>query len=155
MNDEKIKELEEKLKKQKAERNYNFFRPVGQFIEHVDTVNFSMDEDGNFQFENIGQVNGTPNDNASGASAKVNEELFRFIHPEIEDDEAWRIHRALKRLVANHKVPEICAYLKDLKQRGKLLLPPNPSVAYEELKRLGMPSGDGYSCKHFAACYKE
>ena len=58
MDEKDIEELEERLKKQKADRNYNFFKPVGQFIEHVDTINFSMDKDGNFHFENVGQVNG-------------------------------------------------------------------------------------------------
>ncbi len=41
-------------------RVYNFNHPVGQFIEHVDTVNFSLDGDGKFHFSNVGQVNGTP-----------------------------------------------------------------------------------------------
>ena len=113
MNDEKIKEIEKKKKKQKVERNYNFFRPVGQFIEHVDTVNFSMDKDGNFQFENVGQVNGIPSKQMPQAAGFDKEERFHFIHPEIEDEEAWRIHNAIKRLVAYQKVPEICAYLKE------------------------------------------
>lgn len=83
------------------------------------------------------------------------EELFHFIHPEIdEDEERWRIHKAIKRLVAHQKVPEICTYLKEQKQKDKLYLPPNPSFVYEELKRLGMPTGDGYSEKYFAGCYK-
>ena len=51
--------LEKLISKRPAERNYNFYRPV-QFIEHVDTVNFSMDHDGTFHFENVGQVNGKP-----------------------------------------------------------------------------------------------
>ena len=84
-----------------------------------------------------------------------NEERFHFVHPEIEDEEAWRIHDAVKRLVAYQKVPEICAYLKVQKMKEKLLLPPNPSFVYEELKRLGMPTGDGYGEKYFAACYKK
>ena len=153
MEDENIKELEEERKGKHAGRTYNFFRPVGQFIEHVDTVNFSMDKDGNFLFENIGQSNGTPKDNVSGVSAQVDEERFHYIHPEIEDDEAWRIHQAVKRLVANHKVPEICAYLKELKQKGKVMLPSNSSIMYNELVRLGMPTGEGYSEKHFTNSY--
>lgn len=155
MEDEKIKELEEKQAKQKAERNYNFYRPVGQFIEHVDTVNFSMDKDGNFQFENVGQMNGVPSNPKSQVAKERNEERFHFIHPEIEDEEAWRIHDAIKRLVSYQKVPEICAYLKEQNQNKKLFLPPNPSFVYEELKRLGMPTGDGFSDKYFAACYKK
>ena len=154
MDDEKIKELEEKQTKQKAERNYNFFRPVGQFIEHVDTVNFSMDKDGNFQFENVGQVNGIPSNQVPQEAERDKEERFHYIHPEIEDDEAWRIHEAVKRLVINQKIPEICAYLKEQKLKSKLLLPPNPSFVYLELKRMGMPSGKGYSEKYFSACYK-
>ena len=52
--------LEKLISKRPAERNYNFYGSVGQFIEHVDTVNFRMDHDGTFHFENVGQVNGEP-----------------------------------------------------------------------------------------------
>ncbi len=82
-----------------------------------------------------------------------NEERFHFVHPEIDDEEAWRIHQAIKRLVAYQKIPEICAYLKELKQRGKVLLPSVSAVMYKELVRLGMPTGDGYSEKHFSNSY--
>ena len=46
--------------------------------------------------------------NKEGDEKKVvaeerDEELFHFIHPEIEDEEAWRIHKAIKRLVAHQK----------------------------------------------------
>jgi hypothetical protein len=85
---------------------------------------------------------------------ETTEERFHFIHPEIEEEEAWKIHRAIKRLVAYQKIPEICAYLKNLNQQNKLLLPPNPSFVYEELVRLGMPTSDGYSDKYFTKCYK-
>jgi FMN phosphatase YigB (HAD superfamily) len=86
-------------------------------------------------------------------SPERNEERFHFVHPEIEDNEAWRIHDAVKRLVAHQKVPEICAYLKELKQKGKVLLPSVSVVMYKELVRLGMPTGDGYSEKHFSNSY--
>jgi FMN phosphatase YigB (HAD superfamily) len=82
-----------------------------------------------------------------------NEERFHFVHPEIEDEEAWRIHDAVKRLVAHQRVPEICAYLKELKQKGKVLLPSVSAVMYNELVRLGMPTGNGYSEKHFTNSY--
>lgn len=82
-----------------------------------------------------------------------NEERFHFVHPEIEDEEAWRIHQAIKRLVAYQKIPEICAYLKELKQKGKVLLPSVSSVMYNELVRLGMPTGNSYSEKHFTNSY--
>lgn len=82
-----------------------------------------------------------------------NEERFHFIHPEIEDDEAWRIHDVVKRLVAYQRVPEICAYLKELKQKEKVLLPSVAGVMYKELVRLGMPTGEGFSEKHFSNSY--
>ena len=83
------------------------------------------------------------------------EELCHFVHPEIEDREAWSIHFSIKRLVAHQKVPEICQYLKELKKKGKILLPQNPSVVYNELRRLGMPNSDGYSDKYFSAWFKK
>ena len=82
-----------------------------------------------------------------------NEERFHFVHPEVDDDEAWRIHDAVKRLVANQRVPEICAYLKEQKKKGMLMLPSIPSVMYNELVRLGMPQGDGFTEKHFRNSY--
>ena len=81
------------------------------------------------------------------------EELFHFIHPEIEAEEALRIHQAIKRAVAYLKSPEICAYLKELKQKGKVMLPPSPTIMYNELVRLGMPTGKGFSEKYFSSCY--
>jgi hypothetical protein len=38
-------------------RTYNFNQQVGQFIEHVDTVYFSLDGDGKFHFSNASEVN--------------------------------------------------------------------------------------------------
>lgn len=41
---------------EKVQRIYNFNNTVGQFIEHVDTVNFTMDGNGEFHFDNVGEV---------------------------------------------------------------------------------------------------
>ena len=101
----------------------------------------------------IGQVIGSQTNYIGDHLAQRNEELFHFVHPEIEDEEAWRIHDAVKRLVAHQRVPEICAYLKELKQKGKILLPSVSAVMYKELVRLGMPTGNGYSEKHFTNSY--
>lgn len=100
-------------------------------------------------------INSTVNEQPESNQPEPAEELFHFIHPEIEEEEAWRIHQAVKRLVLYQKVPEICAYLKKLAGEDKLLLPPNPSFVYDELVRLGMPKEEGYSEKYFAACYKK
>jgi hypothetical protein len=86
-------------------------------------------------------------------SQEHDEERFHFVHPEIEDDEAWHIHDAVKRLVAHQRVPEICAYLKELKRKEKVLLPSVSAVMYKELVRLGMPTGGGFSEKHFSNSY--
>ena len=95
-------------------------------------------------------VSTQPNEVAEVKGQQCDEERFHFVHPEVDDDEAWRIHDAVKRLVAHQRVPEICAYLKELKQKGKVMLPSIASVMYNELVRLGMPSGEGYSEKHFS-----
>jgi len=80
-------------------------------------------------------------------------ELFHFIHPEIEEEEAYRIHNAMSRVVQYQKITEICAYLKELKDRRKVLLPESPNAVYIELRRIGMPSGEGYTEKRFRNCY--
>ena len=96
--DEKKKdteELEELLKKQKADRNYYFFKPVGQFIEHVDTVNFSMDKDGNFHFENVGQVN---KQNAAGENKpkerKATKEMMSRAAKTTQEAGYWKSQRS-------------------------------------------------------------
>ena len=91
--------------------------------------------------------------NAGIVAMERNEVRFHFIHPELEDDEAWRIHDVVKRLVANQRIPEICAYLKELKQKGKIMFPQTSTFMYNELVRLGMPSGDGFTEKHFSNNY--
>lgn len=163
MDDEKIKEFKEKQTKQKAERNYNFFRPVGQFIEHVDTVNFSMDKDGNFQFENVGQVNGSvPNQQSNTISRHEgndemysNEELFKYIHPKISSDQEWQIHEEVKRLITRQGIQEICQYLQKMSNEGNILLPQSAEAAYTELVRMGMPDTDGFSIKTFMKYYRK
>jgi len=82
-----------------------------------------------------------------------NEERFHFVHPELDEEEAWRIHDAVKRLVKHQKAKEICQYLKDLRKERKVLLPESPGIAYKELVRMGMPTGDGFSEKYFSGCY--
>lgn len=81
------------------------------------------------------------------------EELFHFVHPELDEAEAWKTHRAVKRLVEFQKVPDICRYMKELKDKGKVLLPESPKTAYEELVRMGMPRGEGFSEKNFSNSY--
>lgn len=162
--DEKLKELEEELKSQKATRNYNFFRPVGQFIEHVDTVNFSMDKDGTFHFQNVGQVNGVPpatevlapvEEKSDEEVIPEGEELCKFIHPAIDNAKARKIHLVIKRLASTQDIQEICQYLNKMANDELILQPVNPTTAYEELTRMGMPKTAGYSYKTFQKYYRK
>ena len=139
----------DKDKKSEIHITNNFNAPIGQHIDHVDTINFSMDGEGNFQFGMVDSVN---KQNDAGVQDN-SEELFHFVHPEVDDGEARRIHESIKRLVKNHKVPEICTFLKELKDNKKILLPSTSDTMYEELVRLGMPTGEGFSKRHFGNNY--
>ena len=90
---------------------------------------------------------------AKAAAPDQQEELFHFIHPEIEEEEAWHIHKAIKRLVASQGIQEICQYLKHQADTKKVLLPFNAEKIYNELVRMGMPDGEGYTLKTFRNCY--
>jgi hypothetical protein len=140
----------EKEKKSEVHITNNFNAPIGQHIDHVDTINFRMDGEGNFHFEMVENANAI-----AGEESNTNndEEMFHFVHPELDEQEGWKIHNTVKRLVKHQKVMDICLYLKDLKAKGKVLLPQSPSTAYKELVRMGMPSGEGYSEKHFSGSY--
>ena len=91
--------------------------------------------------------NQTPHTQAS------DEELCKFIHPSIGDEEGRQIHEEIKRLVKRNGVQTICEYLLQMARKERILLPPNPSIAYAELVRLGMPNGEGYSEKYFRNHY--
>lgn len=81
-------------------------------------------------------------------------ELFRFVHPALEEEEEWRVHREVERLVKRFDVQEICMRLNQLKKEGKVLLPQNTRNAHEELIRMGMPTGKaGFEYKTFCKYY--
>ena len=82
-----------------------------------------------------------------GEESKPNrdEEMFHFVHPELEEQEGWKIHNAVKRAVKLQGIQMICQYLMQLKDDRKVLLPPNPSAAYSELVRMGMSNGEGFN----------
>lgn len=142
----------EKDKKSGINITNNFNAPIGQHIDHVDTINFSMDGEGNFQFGMVENANNLNRPDKTVPEKK--DELFHFVHPELDDNEAWRVHNAVKRIVMHQKVKEICEYLKGLNKDRKVLLPKSPNVVYQELVRLGMPHSDGFGEKNFSACYK-
>lgn len=83
------------------------------------------------------------------------EEMFHFVHPELDETEAWRIHDAIKRVVKLQGIQMICRYLTQLKNDKKVLLPLVPSAAYVELVRMGMPDGDGFNETTFRKYYNK
>lgn len=129
----------------------NFNAPIGQHIDHVDTIDFHMDGEGNFQFGMVEKVNSLTPDPSTvrEGSSQPDEELFHFIHPSMDDEQEGKIHNEVKRLVKRQGIQMICQHLLRMEADGKLLLPPNPAVIYKELVRLGMPTGEGYSEKYF------
>jgi len=84
-----------------------------------------------------------------------NEERFHFVHPELDETEAWCIHDAVKRVVKLQGIQMICQYLTQLKNDKKVLLPPNPSAAYAELVRMGMSNGEGFNETTFRKYYNK
>ncbi|MBE6270643.1 MAG: hypothetical protein E7101_06795 [Prevotella ruminicola] len=96
-----------------------------------------------------------PDAHAIHQEAPANEVLFKYIHPAVADDnEMWRIHHEVKRLVQRFDVQGICMYLKEMCESKKLLMPLMPSLAYAELVRIGMPSGEGFNESTFRRYYK-
>jgi len=86
------------------------------------------------------------------------EELCHFIHPQLTSEkEVWEIHGMVKRLVASHGIAEICAYLNELGETKKILLPISSQNAFDELHRLGMPdeTKPGFSYKNFCRFYRK
>ena len=89
------------------------------------------------------------------ASAPAQREgLTFFIHPSVDAEQGWQIHDEIVRLVARQGIQEICKYLSQLSEAQKVLLPQNAEKAYNELVRLGLPDGEGYSLKTFTTYYK-
>ena len=83
-----------------------------------------------------------------------NVKLTFFIHPSVDAGQEWQIHDEIARLVTRQGIQEICKYLSQLSVEKKVLLPQNAEKAYNELVRLGMPDGEGYSLKTFMKYYK-
>ena len=92
---------------------------------------------------------------AKAAAPVQQEELFHFIHPEIEEEEAWHIHKAIKRLVVHHGIQDICRFLNEMARDKKILLPQSAEMAYTELRRMGMPDGEGFGKKYFMRYYNK
>jgi hypothetical protein len=100
-------------------------------------------------------LNPTVNVQPQSNQQEPSEEIFHFIHPSLDDEEGWKIHNEVKRLVRRMSLPDIIKYLRKLASKDIVLLPLMPSSAYVELVRMGMPSGEGFSEKYFRNCYMQ
>jgi hypothetical protein len=98
-------------------------------------------------------LHSTKNEQTNNNQQETTEELFHFIHPSVDETEEWQIHNEVKRLVTRQSVQMICQYLLQMRKDNKTLLPPNPSAAYVELVRMGMPSGEGFTESTFRKYY--
>jgi hypothetical protein len=89
-----------------------------------------------------------------GVFDEAPDELFHFIHPTVDPSQEKKIHDEITRLVKRHGIQDICQYLEEMRDEKKVLLPQIAEKLYNELVRLGMPDGEGYSLKTFMRYYK-
>ena len=94
-----------------------------------------------------------PSLSSAASASDQEEEQFHFIHPSLDDDEGWKIHNEVKRLVRRQSAPDIIKYLRKLESENIILLPTVSSVAFDELVRMGMPNTGGFSKEHFRKQY--
>lgn len=96
-----------------------------------------------------------PSSNQDDDECEVPEgEFFKYIHPSVtEDREKLQLHKEVRNLVTHYAIPEICSYLKGMSKEKKIMLPPQSLTVYEELVRMGMPNGEGFTLKTFQNNY--
>ena len=165
-------ELAEVMKALDANRPHitqtmNFNAPIGQQISHVDKMEAHFDKDMGMQITNAGEVSkqGTQNVNPTADDAvtkcdaiTAREELCHIIHPKLygDDDKMIEAHNEIKGLVTNFGVQDICNHLRQMRMQERVLLPASVQAAYDELKRMGMPTDEkGYDYKTFAKYYNK
>lgn len=96
-----------------------------------------------------------PSEAPAAEVKETKEELFKFIHPTVSEEQEQKIHNEVKRLVASQGIQEICQYLLQMVLDKKILLPQSADSAYTELVRMGMPDGEGFQKKTFMKYYKK
>ena len=143
----------------------NFYAPVGQQISHVDKIEAHFDKDMTMHVTDrdglMSENNGKAEEAAETMAQKSktdcpSDDIFRFIHPSLDEAAAQAVHREVVNLCKRFGIQEICAHLDTLVSDRKILLPMSPKSAYDELRRIGMPTDKaGYDYKTFAKYYKK
>lgn len=150
--------------KERPTFEFHFHDKVGQNIANVEHMEVRFDKDMQMQVMNVEEMKEPssalceqdPQDDVTGRdNIPVAEEMFHFIHPEVDETQAVDVHKQVKRLVGRFGIQQICDYLNQLASERKVLLPPSVKVAYEELLRMGMPEGEGFAYKTFEKYYKK
>lgn len=128
----------------------------GSYVDVHDNevVNLSIDKATVSVAADGEQIVNTKEAAVTSGAEEPQEELFKFIHPTMDDGQERQIHVQIKRLVARQGIQEICQYLNQLADEKKILLPQNAEKVYNELVRMGMPDGEGYTLKTFRNCYR-
>lgn len=167
----KEEEKEDELLEAKKEKpvtvnitNHNQFQKgVGAFITNLNHLTIVMDSEGNMKMDAVQmpgvqpaiEVPAPAEEKPEEEEIPEGEELCKFIHPAIEKARARKIHMMVKRLVSTQDIQDICQYLNTMAKEELILQPANPTTAYEELTRMGMPKTDGYSYKTFQKYYRK
>lgn len=77
-----------------------------------------------------------------------------LVNVDKSDDEARAIDKELRKLARFPSIPAICLRLADMAKERKILLP-DAEKAYEEMVRLGMQTGRGFTLKTFKNNYQK
>lgn len=125
----------------------------GSYVDIHDNENVYLSID---KAEVHTQTTGTATKTTEKPTTDVKESkevLFKFIHPSITGEQEMQIHKEVKNLVSRYTIPEICNYLKGMAKEKRIMLPPLASTTYDELVRMGMPNGEGFTLKTFQNNY--
>lgn len=84
---------------------------------------------------------------------QIEEELFRFIHPTVTDEnERIKVHQEVKNLVRSYPLPDVFDHLDKMAKNNRVYYKKlNHAVLRSELERLGLPNDTqpGYTAKTF------
>ena len=159
------KELKEKPVTVHITNHNQFQKGVGAFITNLNHLTIVMDSEGNMKMDaaqmpimphtEVNEEIATEEKEQEDEIIPEGEELCKFIHPAIDKVRARKVHLVLKRLASSQDIQDICQYLNKMAKEELILQPVNPTTAYEELTRMGMPNTDGYSYKTFQKYYRK
>lgn len=140
---------------------FHFHAPVGQNIANVQQMDVHL-KDGQIQVMNAESI-GTPNTptetpqpvEKQAPTSIQEEELFRYIHHDVEEKDIVRTHNAIRRIVKLPKMPQVMEALKELMLDKRIYRTIRQDAMLAELRRLGLPDGStpGFSDNNFFSAY--